>query len=304
MDFDYNKLKIFLTVVSHGSVTKAAKALYRTQSAVSQSLHALESQLGLKLIEWEGKRLKLTRQGQLVFQAASERMSVIDEQLSVIAESGDEVGGRIEIGLLHDNSTSLNQWVYDQIAQFRKRYPKVQFSIHFGSSQEIEAALIDRTIDVGFLINFSEQHRFERVEVAVEEHSVVATPRYLEGIGGIDSIKDVIAANLIDIDSHYTCFIPWVQKHDRELVETLNCKEPEVSVADFEAIRALVCADQGIGVVPKYLIQEDLERGSLVLILPDLESLTVRVDCARVRNRQPRQCEQLFLDTIDTHRDV
>ena len=95
MDIDYNKLKSFLAVVRCNGVTAAAKQLNRTQSAVSQSLRGLEEQLGLTLIEWQGKRLKLTRDGHLVYRAIHDRMSAITEQLTTIIQSGDEVGGCI-----------------------------------------------------------------------------------------------------------------------------------------------------------------------------------------------------------------
>ena len=107
MDVDYNKLKSFLAVVEAGSVTLAAKKLNRTQSAVSQAIRGLEHNLGITLINWEGKRLKLTREGQLIHKAVKARMAAIEEQLHTIIKSGVEVGGCIEVGILQDHSTRV-----------------------------------------------------------------------------------------------------------------------------------------------------------------------------------------------------
>src|SRR5205809_428503 len=130
MDIDYNKLKFFLTVVECEGVTAAAKKLHRTQSAVTQAIQALEKQLGCKLIVWEGKRLQLTREGRLIYNSACNRIAAIDEELASIATSGQEVAGCIEIGILNDHSTNVDELLFSKIAQFRKTYPQVTFRVH------------------------------------------------------------------------------------------------------------------------------------------------------------------------------
>ena len=210
MDIDYNKLKFFLAVVRCGSLTAAAKELYRTQSAVSQSLNALERQLGMKLITWEGKRLQLTREGQLVYNAAQDRLMALDEQLVAITSAGHEVGGCIEIGMLNDSSTDMHELLFTHIAEFRNQYPTVTFKIHFDTSAKIEQALLARELDLGFLINLQSPYRFQMIEVATEQHLIVTSPQYLERIGPVNNVQDVVSKNLIDIDEHFTCFTPWV----------------------------------------------------------------------------------------------
>ncbi|MBS0654362.1 MAG: LysR family transcriptional regulator [Verrucomicrobia bacterium] len=298
MDIDYNKLVFFLTVVRSGGLTAAAKKLYRTQSAVSQALNALERQLGFKLITWEGKRLRLTREGTLVYNAAENRLRAIEEEVTAIKSSGQEVGGSIEIGMLNDASTQLHELLFTKIAQFRTNYPAVTFKIHFHTSVGIEQALLDREIDLGFLINFRGQQRFRLIEISTEQHLVVASPQYLTRVGGVASVSDVISKDLIDIDQYFTCFTPWVEYHDAASLPILEKKAAVIAVPDFRAIEQLVLAHQGIAVVPKYLVDKDLARGRLVQVLPKLSALQVWVSCAIERGRQERPCEELFLKTL------
>ena len=300
MDIDYNKLKVFLAVVRCESLTKAAKELYRTQSAVSQSLNAFERELGLKLITWEGKRLQLTREGKLVYDAAQSRLNAIDEQLAAIQESGKQVGGCIEIGMLNDASTPMHELLFAKIAQFRMDYPSVTFKIHFNTSSSIERALLDRELDLGFLINFQSPERFRLIQITTEQHLLCATPQFLKSVGKVYNVQDVLSKDLIDIDQHFTCFTPWVRHHDASILQMLEKKSPVISVPDFSLIRKLVLAHQGIAVLPQYLIAEDIKQSRLVQILPTHSALRVWVHCAIESGKQERPCEELFLKILQS----
>lgn len=297
-DIDYNKLKSFLAVVKAGGVTAAAKELNRTQSAVSQAIQSLEGNLRLKLIEWEGKKLKLTREGQLIYKAIEARMEAMDEQLETILKAGQEVAGTIEIGVLQDHSTKIHEQVLREIVRFRKTYPAVTFQLIFGKSVEIEQALLDQELDIGFLINFKERHRFQVFELATEEHLIVASSEYLKAIKPIKHIADVLTADLIDVDEAFTCLTPWVQKHDSALVQKLDEKTPVIIVPDFNAAKTLILSHQGIGVLPRYLIKNDLANGKIIQILPKLSALRVGLDCAMLRGRKERLCDRLFIDAF------
>ncbi len=297
MDIDYNKIKTFVTVVRFSSVTSAAKELNRTQSAVSQSLKALEGELGLRLLDKEGRRLKLTRNGELIYRAAEQRLRAIEEQLTSITQTGGEVGGLIELGILQDHSTKMQDEILHHIASFQNKYPAVKFAIHLGTSREIEEALLNRAIDVGFLINFQQRHRFDVFEVATEEHLVVTSADYAKD-KNLSNIEEIINASLIDIDPHFTCLNAWVKKHKPKLLDQLQQRRPDISIDDFWAIKALVLQNRGIAVLPRYLIEEELEKGTIIPILPKLDPLKVGVDCAVEQGKEMRLVESTFLESF------
>lgn len=298
MDIDYNKLKSFLAVVHSGSVTGAAKDLNRTQSAVSQAIRSLEQNLGVTLIEWEGKRLKLTREGQLIHKATHSRMAAIEEQLESIIKSGEEVSGCIEIGILQDHSTRIQEQFIQSITAFRKKYPAVTFNVTFGTSREIEQGLLNQILDIGLLINFQERHRFEVFQVGTETHLVVASSKYLKKIGSIKHFKDIIQADLIDITENFTCLTPWIQKHAPSLVQALDERTPVIVIPDFRAVKELILLDQGIGVIPNYLIEKELANGKVVQIMPKLTGLRVGIDCATLKGKKERLSENLFIEAL------
>jgi DNA-binding transcriptional LysR family regulator len=261
-------------------------------------LHNLEKNLGLSLIEWEGKKLKLTRDGQRVHATIHDSLNAIDAQLNTIVKAGDEIEGCIEIGVLQDHSTKILDHLMHLLANFRRKNPKVTFKIKFDTSALIEEALLDQKIDIGLMINFKERHRFNIYEIAKEEHIVATSSDYIKQSGPFSHLKDIITADLIDIDEIFTCLSPWIQKHDHGLIHELDKKSPVIIVPDFKAARELIMLGQGISVIPRYLIQNDLSSGKLVQLLPKLSSLEVRIDCAVKRGRRERLCERIFIEEL------
>lgn len=67
---DSRQLLAFVTVVRRQSFTLAAHELHLTQSAISHSMRALETDLGCRLLDRNGRRVELTEQGGIFLQKA------------------------------------------------------------------------------------------------------------------------------------------------------------------------------------------------------------------------------------------
>ena len=71
---DLERLEIFLAVAEHRSFTRAAEALYISHSTTSRNVSSLEESLGAKLFLRDGRTVRLTRAGEVLFQ---DRKSVV-----------------------------------------------------------------------------------------------------------------------------------------------------------------------------------------------------------------------------------
>lgn len=81
--------RVLDAVITYGGVSQAAKALFRTQSAVSYSLKQLEEQAGVELLVLVGRKLQLTPAGHQLLQEARQilqRMYLLDEQTTLLAQ--------------------------------------------------------------------------------------------------------------------------------------------------------------------------------------------------------------------------
>ncbi|MDZ7666232.1 MAG: LysR family transcriptional regulator [Desulfotignum sp.] len=85
MPVDLNKLKTFYTLAKAGSYTGCAQRLCLTQSAVSHAIKKLEADLGYDLVDRSGRKFRLTREGEFLFQQCAGIFDRIDDTLDRLA---------------------------------------------------------------------------------------------------------------------------------------------------------------------------------------------------------------------------
>jgi DNA-binding transcriptional LysR family regulator len=142
---DLNKVATFLTIAETGSVTAAAAHLALTRSAVSHSLRAIESELGLTLFHRVGRGLVLTNEGKLLKSAAADvraRMSVALEELT---GAGREVRGPVTVGLFLGFSRLR---LADAVESFTEAYPHAELRISFGPQAWLMQQLLEGKVDM------------------------------------------------------------------------------------------------------------------------------------------------------------
>ncbi|WP_256762030.1 LysR family transcriptional regulator [Cohnella sp. WQ 127256] len=136
-------LQTFQTIVRLGSFHRAAVALKYSQPTVTVHLQKLESELGIKLIE-RGKTIKLTREGQLVYERAD---ALLKEYWEFSSTLEDMVRG--ETGIIHIGSAepSASRLVPSIVAAFLETKPKAQITITVGTNQELMQLVLNDQID-------------------------------------------------------------------------------------------------------------------------------------------------------------
>src|SRR5882757_4628061 len=116
---ELHPLRVFLTVATEKSFSRAAEKLLRTQPAISLSIQRLEAQLGEKLIDRSAKDLLLTDAGQIVLDYARRFENLESEMENALAELRDMSAGRLTIGA--NESSTL--YLLDHIERYRKSFP-------------------------------------------------------------------------------------------------------------------------------------------------------------------------------------
>src|SRR5438093_13673566 len=95
---ELHPLRVFLTVATEKSFSRAAEKLLRTQPAISLSIQRLESEVGEKLIDRSAKDLLLTDAGKIVLDYARRFENLQGELENALAEMRDKSAGRLTIG--------------------------------------------------------------------------------------------------------------------------------------------------------------------------------------------------------------
>ena len=145
-----------LKILEIGSFTKAAEAMGYSQSAVSQMVQSLESELSLKLLYRSRNGIKLTPEGEALLPYIQRTVNHYHAMLEKTRELKGLNGGLIRIGTL---SSVSSQWLPGLIKDFQTLYPKVHFLLHQGDYTTIPAWVRAGEIDFGFVNTDAESVR-------------------------------------------------------------------------------------------------------------------------------------------------
>ncbi len=134
------------TVRRNFNLTEAARALHTSQPGVSKAIIELEDELGLRIFERHGKRLKgLTRPGQVVAQVVDRIMAEIDNLKKVSEEYARRDEGGLTIACTH---TQARYALPKVIPEFRRRFPKVHLSLVQGSPRQLADMVLHEQADL------------------------------------------------------------------------------------------------------------------------------------------------------------
>ena len=119
---DLNDIRLFVTVVRQGAVTRGAAALGMPQATVSRRLAALEREVGARLIERNSRRFDLTQAGRAYHAAASRVMDDLESASAEVAGLASRPVGRLRIAAPPDFATAF---LAEPIASFMTTYPDI-----------------------------------------------------------------------------------------------------------------------------------------------------------------------------------
>jgi LysR family transcriptional regulator, cys regulon transcriptional activator len=153
------QLRFLATVAqSELNITTAAAKLYTTQPAVSKQLRQLEDELGFKIFVRHGRALsKITAPGERVIDCSLRILREIHNIKGISTDFKDDSAGTLSIGTTH---TQARYVLPPVIKEFRERYPKVQFNLLQGTSEQI--AEMAKTGRIDLAIGTGSDAQFEK----------------------------------------------------------------------------------------------------------------------------------------------
>jgi len=122
---DLGQLEVFLAVTREGTFSRAAEKLHRTQSAVSQSIHKLESDIGEPLFDRSSRDGLLTDAGRVMKEYAERLLNLRDDANGALAELRELQRGKLAIAA--NEFTAL--YLLPILAEYRRLHPMIRIMV-------------------------------------------------------------------------------------------------------------------------------------------------------------------------------
>lgn len=248
-------LKVFYTVATEKSFSRAGEKLLRTQPAVSLAVQRLEAELGEKLLDRSGRELVLTDAGKIVLEYCRRFENLEQDLENSLAELRDLAAGRLVIGA--NESTSL--YLLQHIVNYRRLYPKVKVQVRRSLSSKIPAQLIDGDLELGVISWDPEDDRLESHVIYTDHLCFVVSPQHRFAGRQTVSIRELGMETFIahNVMSPYRDLV--LKAFQRARVP-LNM---DVEMPTVETIRKMVQRNEGVAFLPKMCVEQELEQQTL-----------------------------------------
>ena len=151
---DIKQLECFVQVAETGSISLAAAALSLAQPAASRRIQALESELGVRLLQRTGRGVTLTEAGAALLPRSKAILAEIDRTRHEITSVDDNPSGIVRLAM---TPTASNVMMVSLVRNFRARYPNVRLQISEGYSGTVQEWLLQGRADVGIVATPSRQ---------------------------------------------------------------------------------------------------------------------------------------------------
>ncbi|MGO4153779.1 LysR substrate-binding domain-containing protein [Cupriavidus sp. YAF13] len=145
MPIDIRALRYFVETVRLKSFTQAATSLFVTQSTISKMVRQLEDEIGQPLLIREGKQVRLTDVGRVVYERGQEALGVVHRLTLEVADLSSLGRGQLTVGI----PPMANLFFSPAVSAFRQRYPNLELSLAEHGGHMVEQQVANGELEVG-----------------------------------------------------------------------------------------------------------------------------------------------------------
>jgi DNA-binding transcriptional LysR family regulator len=295
---DFNRLKIFHYIFTYKSVASAARELHITQSAVSQHLQKLESEIKTQLFTRLHKRLVPTPAAEKLNEVVQPFIKQLEEGIQNIHQSREGPVGLLRIGAPVEFG---KRYIPRVFSSFRGKYPEVTCYLRLGHPTALLPMLAEGLIDFAYADIFQIKGDFSRslsiysIEPFINEELILACSKtyYERNLKKENSYNNLIKAQFISYQKEYPAIKSWFKHHFRKESLRLNIV---FTVENVEGVIEGVRHHLGFGVIPLHLIHDEIDKGEFIQIKKASKELVNRISLVQLQDKIPSITEKLFIE--------
>ena len=255
-------MRAFVAVVEAESFTQAAVKMQLSKALISKYVGALESSLGVRLLNRTTRRMNVTDSGKVYYERCLSVLQDIDEIEAALRSEHSQPEGVLRINA----PISFSELTLMPILSgFMQHYPDVIIKLDL-SDRFVD--LVEEGVDLAIRIGVLPDSSLVVRKLTDMRMILCASPSYLAGAG--------TPQTLVELQQHSCIFDSNCQHKDKWILGPAGKQvavpiRSQIHVNSARAVKELLLNHQGIGLLPSFVVETDVKEGSLVRLLQEHE---------------------------------
>lgn len=251
----------FYYIAKYGSISKAAENLYITQPAVSRSIKQLEDEMGCILFLRTPKGVKLTPEGELLYQYIEQAFNFISTAEKKINDTKNLLIGEVRIGV---SDTLCKHYLIPYLKLFNTLHPAIKVHVVCPTTPGIISLLKGGSIDFGIINMPINDESLDFKNIMEVQDCFVVGEKYRSLSHKMQPLKEIAGHPVLMLEKtsntrHYI---------DRYFKDNNITLTPAFELGNMDLLVHFARYDFGIACVIRNFIDEEIEKGSLYEVRP------------------------------------
>ena len=254
-------LRCFLAGAQALNFRAAAKAVHLTPAAYGARIQQLEEQLGVRLFARTTRHVALTEGGHALVAHAAQVVALAAETSRAVRGELAAAPVELTLGTRHELGMS---WLLPQLGALRKALPHVWIHLYFGSGEDLLLRVRTHEVDAAVTSSRTVDPKLDAIPLHPEAYVFVAARRLVAGTP-LRRRAQAAQHTLLDAAPDLPLYRYWRDAAGAD--GGLSFARVWI-LGTLDAIVAMVRAGRGVAVLPRYVVDGDLGRGTLVELFP------------------------------------
>lgn len=290
---DSRQLRAFRVLARTGSFTQTARELHLTQSGISHSMKALESEIGCRLLDRLGKKVVLTQAGEQLLQHADKILSEMEAARESLTQLGKWGKGRLRLGA---STTACQHLIPPVLREFKESFPEHAISLEPGDTPQLVSSLLKQRIDLALTLEVEREPQLEFHPLFGDDLQFIVSAMHPWAQSGRVDRESIPRQSYILYSKHSVTF-RLIEEYFRREEMVLNTV---LEVGSMEATKELVKLGLGISILAPWVARKELEEGSLVALPLGRKKLSRRWGILHWRGKRLNLAEETFIGLCES----
>ena len=282
--------RVFKEVAETGNISQAAKNLYISQSAVSQSVKQLEMALQARLFARSPRGVALTGEGRMLYQYVRSALGLLATGEDKLSQAQQLLLGTLTIGA---SDTVTGFFLTKYLESFHRLHPGIRLKIVSGRSAKVLGMLRSGAVDIAFASSPSDS-ALENWPCFATHSVFVAGQDYDCDFDHVYTRQEIAEFPLILLERKASSRVFLEQDFLRSGI-TLN---PEIELSSRQLLVSLARIGLGVAGVTLEFVRDALDAGDIRLLKTDFTIPARSVDMCTLRDVTPTAAASAFMEMV------